>query len=116
VFAFGLVLLGICVFAWGLKYKLSLYDPPHAISHHMPAAKLLAGKECVVLPPVDLRQAPNPDAPLALTGLPLAFMALMGAKIYPNFLGWRQLGDPVWRTPERVLVRAHFTRPPPRLR
>jgi hypothetical protein len=46
----------------------------------------------------------------------LAFMALMGAKIYPNFLGWRQLGDPVWRTPERVLVRAHFTRPPPRLR
>src|ERR1700761_6298316 len=36
--AIGLACLGVCVFAWGLKYKLSLYDPPQSSSHHMAAA------------------------------------------------------------------------------
>jgi hypothetical protein len=35
----------VSVFAWGLKYKLSLYDPPQSISHSMPAAKLLSDNE-----------------------------------------------------------------------
>ena len=34
--------LAICVFAWGLQYKLSLYDPPQASSHQVPLAKLLS--------------------------------------------------------------------------
>ena len=39
-----LALLGLafCVFAWGLQYKLSLYDPPQAASHQIPKAKLLS--------------------------------------------------------------------------
>ena len=43
----ALVLLGlaISVFTWGLQYKLSLYDPPQAISHQMPEAKLLSKEE-----------------------------------------------------------------------
>jgi len=34
--------LAVCVFAWGLQYKLSLYDPPQAASHQIPKAKLLS--------------------------------------------------------------------------
>jgi hypothetical protein len=40
-----LVTLGAAVFVWGLSYKLSLYDPPQASSHQMPAAKLLSNRE-----------------------------------------------------------------------
>src|ERR1035437_4967809 len=34
--------LAFCVFAWGLQYKLSLYDPPQTASHQIPKAKLLS--------------------------------------------------------------------------
>jgi hypothetical protein len=37
--------LAVCVFIWGLQYKLSLYDPPHAVSHQIPQAKLLSKNE-----------------------------------------------------------------------
>jgi len=37
--------LAICVFTWGLQYKLSLYDPPQAASHQIPQAKLLSRNE-----------------------------------------------------------------------
>jgi hypothetical protein len=37
--------LALFVFAWGLQYKLSLYDPPHSESHSIPAAKLLSKNE-----------------------------------------------------------------------
>jgi hypothetical protein len=37
--------LSICVFAWGLQYKLSLYDPAQATSHQNPQAKLLSRNE-----------------------------------------------------------------------
>jgi hypothetical protein len=37
--------LAVCVFAWGLQYKLSLYDPPQSSSHNIPQAKLLSKAE-----------------------------------------------------------------------
>lgn len=37
--------LALCIFSWGLQYKLSLYDPPAAITHQIPKAKLLANEE-----------------------------------------------------------------------
>src|ERR1035441_7618159 len=37
--------LAFCVFAWGLQYKLSLYDPPQTTSHQIPKAKLLSREE-----------------------------------------------------------------------
>jgi hypothetical protein len=37
--------LAVCVFTWGLQYKLSLYDPPQAHSHQIPQAKLLSKNE-----------------------------------------------------------------------
>lgn len=40
-----LLCLALFVFAWGLQYKLSLYDPPQSQSHSVPAAKLLSKNE-----------------------------------------------------------------------
>jgi len=37
--------LAFCVFAWGLQYKLSLYDPPQTASNRIPRAKLLSRDE-----------------------------------------------------------------------
>ena len=37
--------LAVCVFTWGLQYKLSLYDPPRAASRQIPHAKLLSRNE-----------------------------------------------------------------------
>lgn len=39
------ILLGVSVFAWGLGYKLSLYDPPQSAAHPVPVAKLLSKDE-----------------------------------------------------------------------
>lgn len=44
-FTFVFLGLGLAVVSWGLQYKLSLYDPPNAISHQMPEAKLLSKSE-----------------------------------------------------------------------
>jgi len=41
----GSVGLAFCVFAWGLEYKLSLYDPPQRASDKVPQAKLLSRNE-----------------------------------------------------------------------
>ena len=40
-----LVTLGVCVFLWGLGYKLSLYDFHRASIHRIPDAKLLSRNE-----------------------------------------------------------------------
>lgn len=113
---FGLVLLGCAVFAWGLRYKLSLYQPPHTASRHMPEAKLLTGKERGVSPVLDVRQATSPEASLALTGLALAFFVPMGAKLFPGFSGWAPGQVTSWLMPARASAASVFTRPPPRLR
>jgi hypothetical protein len=116
VLAFGLVMLGVCVFAWGLRYKLSLYDAPHAIGRHMPEAKLLTGKERSTIPVIDLRRASSPDRSLALAGLTLVFFGLMGAKLFPGFSARMLLLRASLITPPPALLQAHCPRPPPRLR
>jgi len=40
-----LVMLGTCVFFWGLAYKLSLYDTQGPTLHSIPEAKLLSRNE-----------------------------------------------------------------------
>ena len=43
--ALAFIGLAVCIFMWGLQYKLSLYDPPNAASHRIPMAKLLSRNE-----------------------------------------------------------------------
>jgi hypothetical protein len=116
LFGLGLVILGLCVFAWGLRYKLSLYDSPHSISRHMPAAKLLTGKERSTVSAAAVRPVTSPDAPLALTTLALAFFILMCARLFPAFANWAPGLMAARIVPGRSALAAHFTRPPPYLR
>lgn len=62
----ALILLGVCVFAWGLRYKLSFYARPHSISHKMAEAKLLLTDRST-LPAVALHTSSPRVTPLALS-------------------------------------------------
>lgn len=88
VFGMSLVFLGLCVFAWGLRYKLSLYDPPHSLSHHMPEAKLLTGKERPSLPAIEAGQQGAAGASLAFSGLTLALVFLFVSTGSPTLTRW----------------------------
>ena len=79
VLGLALVLLGFCVFAWGLRYKLSLYQPPR-VTHSMPEAKLLSSRERTQVSSLDLRQAASLGAPLLGCTMVLALFARMDAR------------------------------------
>ena len=112
-FAFGLVLLGVCVFAWGLRYKLSLYDPPHAVSHHMAAAKLLPpGKERDLTRRAGFGR-PNPIVAGALSTLALMLFTFAAPKLWPGFGGWLQKPSSLCRAPAFTRSTRFFVRPPP---
>jgi hypothetical protein len=111
--AFGLMLLGLCVFAWGLKYKLSLYDPPRALSHQMPAAKLLSGKERSFIPFVAVPRPANSVVPIALSTLALAFLEFTAAG-FPASFGSLALRPSRHRImPVYLRSAPAFVRPPP---
>lgn len=112
--AFGLVLLGICVFAWGLRYKLSLYDPPHSVSHRMPAAKLLTGKEGIEVPSLDRYSSTSAAGTAICLTFTLAFAFFRIARKFSS-ASW----SPAWLSsaplpPLRVAPVSCWTRPPPR--
>ena len=119
--SFALLGLALCVFSWGLQYKLSLYDPPQALSHEIPSAKLLSKEE----------QAEASESPLVSPGkskdrqrqtiLPAAaafgiVSLLLGVARFPSLLS-----AGAWLRPERRAFRlltgpalsAFFFRPPP---
>jgi hypothetical protein len=106
----------MCVFAWGLRYKLSLYDPPHSMSRHMPAAKLLTGNERRALPAVDLRPASGVAAMAFIAGLIFSVLlqrhpgnvAAFGSSL---LTAGRRRPVPAWAPGA-----AKFIRPPPRFR
>jgi hypothetical protein len=114
--ACGLVFLGVCVFAWGLRYKLSLYDPPNSVSHRMPAAKLLAGRETSELPSLDVNRTVNSGVPAALLSLTLAFFLLISVRMSPGFSRGSAWLVPTWHKSSRVSAAPIFTRPPPHSR
>lgn len=113
--ACGLVFLGICVFAWGLRYKLSLYDPPQSVTHRIPAAKLLTGKERIEVPVLIKRSADSPAGPAVLLAFTLAFVFLRSGRQFSAFWHAAWL-TPVSPAPSRVVPVSRFTRPPPRSR
>jgi hypothetical protein len=114
--AIALACLGVCVFAWGLRYKLSLYDPPHSMSRHMPAAKLLTGNERRGLPTVDLRPASALPGLALFTALVFSVLLLKDHRL-ARFFGFSRLILAGRRpTPAWAPVAATFIRPPPRFR
>ena len=109
------IALAFCLFAWGLQYKLSLYDPPEAASHRVPTAKLLSKNE----------QSSSTESPQVVRTkistkviytVPSAvfFMQLLVLGLSnPPWSGQRQQrASGLWNV-RRAHLRAHFVRPPP---
>jgi hypothetical protein len=116
--------LALAVFSWGLQYKLSLYDPPHAISHSMPHAKLLSSKERVSLSSTqcaDEASSPGPAGQVLRGSFVVWALALMwsflrapGARPFSQRFLLRS-GQRVDLKTREAGLSAFFFRPPPRL-
>jgi hypothetical protein len=110
--------LALCVFTWGLQYKLSLYDPPQAPSHQIPTAKLLSKDE----------QSEKSDSlPTAGRGASARLMHTAASAVFFIFLPAVFFASPAappqreqqakrpWRVLCRAFVNNRFDRPPPAL-
>jgi hypothetical protein len=106
----------MCVFAWGLRYKLSLYDPPGASAHHMAKAKLLTGNERRAVPAVDLRPASGLPALGFLAAFVFSVLLLRGGRVVPGFGSWFLIPADRRPAPAWAHCAAKFIRPPPRFR
>ncbi len=106
--------LAICVFTWGLQYKLSLYDPPQAISHQIPEAKLLANDEPSRMAGVLRAIATEPTARITIHGdgiLPFLLVVLSVASL--SSLTQEVLSrDVLWHVGP-AFFGSFFVRPPP---
>lgn len=117
-FSFAFLGLAIAVFAWGLQYKLSLYDPPHSISHQIPEAKLLSRNEQAPLverlftSSTDMWPAIAQILPFTLLAFVLAAFQSRGTQIFRHVGG--EAKRP-WRISSRPALTAFFFRPPPSL-
>jgi hypothetical protein len=106
-----LVTLGAAVFVWGLSYKLSLYDPPQASSHQMPAAKLLSSRERPRTAIAEF-QEPSVATPLLIACALLAlFVPLFRAKTQLSWILVRVVSQ--HRRPRFADIPQHAFRPPP---
>ena len=108
--------VALSVFLWGLRYKVSLYDPPQASSHQMPAAKLLTGKKQIVTKGSVLIQASEEGRTAIMTWLASfsVFFALtfdLAARL--RFIPLRRAAEPLLRLRLDASLSSHFFRPPP---
>jgi len=107
--------LAACIFAWGLQYKLSLYDPPQSISHQIPKAKLLSKNE----------QSSSSESPFVsrtrtssrvIYTVPTVFsflLLLIISILNPSISSQREQRASRLRPLRRAHLRTHFVRPPP---
>jgi hypothetical protein len=117
-FTLSLLGLAFCVFAWGLQYKLSLYDPPQAISHEMPHAKLLSKDQQSHADESPLLRVEVGSDKAATVWLSIGLFALILALDPPFCLDqsgrYSAKNEPV-RSPSHANLNAFFFRPPPAL-
>lgn len=109
--------LAICVFTWGLQYKLSLYEPPQAVSHRVVQAKLLSEDEQSIATPDRLAVRAKLTDKVTNTVLAAMFLILFTVPLLLNTPASGQLADrsnPSWH-PRRTPWSIRFVRPPPAL-
>jgi hypothetical protein len=107
--SFGLLVLSMAVFGWGLQYKLSLYQGKTA--HLTPEAKLLSQKERPLVAPV---LSTRPVEPPAFPIFPaLLMVTLAGASRQAAARYTRTASIEKARAPLPACMRALFFRPPP---
>jgi len=104
--------LAVAIFAWGLNYKLSLYEPATRTVHHTVAAKLLSDRERSADTLVQVASATAPI--LVILSTLFAFAS------YRINVTLRK--QPIWlllqtrdlrRDPGSRVMRRLFSRPPP---
>ena len=107
--------LALCVFLWGLQYKLSLYNPVQASSHQIPTAKLLSKDDLAsgltaVL--AATRTTPSDSTlPSLLFSSCLLTLLMRTASGLPS---WNVLGTRVqWRVRAKASLNVFSFRPPP---
>lgn len=106
--------LALCVFLWGLQYKISLYYPPRASFHQVPKAKLLSEKRQSTISEGSTRpEAKIPAKVFRGVADPHLFILvavfLLGLQIVVRNQRWANAS---WRI-RRVTLDAFFVRPPP---
>jgi hypothetical protein len=109
--------LAFCVFTWGLQYKLSLYDPPQAVSHQIPTAKLLSRDEQATASESPLIRENSVSQKVLLVTLfsfLLSFFLLALNLLGPGVQVSRGLNTELpWLLRMRASMSAFFFRPPP---
>ncbi len=108
----ALIMLGVCVFCWGLRYKLSFYSEPHSMKHRMAEAKLLLTDRSTV-PAVALRKAADSVPPLAVAVVPPTLFLLVGMSFLSG-CEWALKPERVHTASGRFRGGPAFIRPPPR--
>ena len=115
-FTFLFLGLAFCVFGWGLQYKLSLYDPPQAVSHEIPQAKLISKDEQSLTtdnPLIKRLNASDKVVQTAFHGLFFAiFLALVAMRGLVLYGKYSRADQPV-RPVSHASLSAFFFRPPP---
>jgi hypothetical protein len=110
------LVLAFCVFAWGLQYKLSLYDPPQAASHKIPQAKLLSRNERagVAESPLVVRTKSSTTVSYTVPTAAVFFFLLLTHNILKlqKSRQRNQRTNSVWRL-QSGLFNFFFVRPPP---
>jgi hypothetical protein len=107
--------LAVCVFTWGLQYKLSLYDPPQAFSHQFPQAKLLSRNEQTgtMGSPLVVRTKTSSTADYTVPAAGFFVLLLALSVLNPQESGQRgQRTDRAGHI-RRGLLNSFFVRPPP---
>lgn len=107
--------LAACVFAWGLQYKLSLYDPPQTASHRVPEAKLLSKNERIGV--VESAQAiltkPSSGVSYSVPAVFFFFLLLAVGELNPQLSRQREHSSAEIRRLCSGLFITFFVRPPP---
>ncbi len=116
-----MLLLGltVAVFAWGLQYKLSLYDPPQAVTRKMPSAKLLSADEqaAIAANPFSSLAKP-PEKPIRTVFSPfllLFLLKLASPALQPAARMESLTASRVWLLRWFANMNAFFFLPPPAL-
>lgn len=116
--AFLFLGLAISVFTWGLQYKLSLYDPPQAISHQIPEAKLISKNEQTVEaknPILDISGASAKAVQLILSSIFLLISVALNLLHAPVSVERERDAQLPWHVERFASLNAFFFRPPPAL-
>jgi hypothetical protein len=107
--------LSVCVFAWGLQYKLSLYDVDRTDLHQIPQAKLLSKNEqtSATEGPLVIRTKTSTKV-IYIVPTAIFFVLLLAFRVSdPRTSGRRaERTSDLWRL-RNGLVTIFFVRPPP---